>query len=524
MNDDSNRDAGRGIGDVDGLFSERPGGALGPREAGAAAQDGNAADAAAAAAASGAPKDAAVAKHRAAKQARVRARREEMRRKQAAARGLGEQQADAGERGADNSAAADAKLRADAAPPKRPGKGSALPALRPDIKPDTPALRAERVEAIRRDLVRRRRRKGVGMLFKLWLFVMVPTMLVGAFFWFEASDLYKSESTFVVRSAGGAGGGSGGGILGALMGGGGGSLSDPVAVQTFAQSRDVLTRLDADHAWIAHFQDPALDYFHRLQPDATFEDAFKAYRGLVSISYDPTEGIVEMAVVASDPYDAQRFNQAIIDYAEEMVDRLSDRLQRDAVADAEASFEDSRKELTEAQLAFAEAQKQSEVFSVESEVTAKMTLIGQLEALREEEKSRLASLLRVTTQSDARVSSKQARIGSLSEQIAALRANIAGNRSDEQTLADINAEMIAARLNVETNTAIFAAALERLKVVEAEAAQKQRYLETVSSPSLPDEANYPKKLEMTALAFLGFLGFYIIASLTLSLIREQASI
>ena len=108
--------------------------------------------------------EAAVAAHKAAKRERVRRRRE------AAQQGKG-----------------------DGGGGNRPGKGSALPALRPDLKPDTPALRAERVEAIRRDLVRRRRRKGGGMLLKLWLFVFLPTCFVAWFLWFKASELYQSE-------------------------------------------------------------------------------------------------------------------------------------------------------------------------------------------------------------------------------------------------------------------------------------------------------------------------------------------
>ncbi|MEM7190514.1 MAG: hypothetical protein AAF439_12955 [Pseudomonadota bacterium] len=519
MSEDSTRDPERGRApeDMDGLFAERPGGRSGRRDA--EGQGPSAEGESGTLPKPPAPLDEeAVAKHRAAKQARVRARREEMRRKQAATQGFSGPPG-GGQGGGQGGGPG---MRPDGTPKR--GKGSALPALRPDIKPDTPALRAERVEAIRRDLVRRRRRKGMGMLFKLWLFVVMPTIAVAAFLWYEASDLYTSEASFVVRSAEGAGGGAGGGILGALMGGGSGSLSDPIAVQTYALSRDVLTRLDADHAWIAHFQDPSLDFFHRLPSGATFEDAFKAYQGLISVSYDPTEGIIEMTVVASDPYDAQRFNQAVIGYAEEMVDQLSDRIQRDAVVDAEAYMDKAQKDLRDAQLALAEAQKQSEVFSVESEVSAKMGLISQLEAAREEEKSRVASLLRVTSDQDARVRAKQARIVSLTEQIDALRANIAGNRSNEQTLADINATRITAQLNVETNMAIFTSALERLEIARAEAARKHRYLETVAAPSLPDEANYPKKPELTALAFLGLLGFYIIGSLTLSLIREQASI
>ena len=84
--------------------------------------------------------------------------------------------------------------------------------------------------------------------------------------------------------------------------------------------------------------------------------------------------------------------------------------------------------------------------------------------------------------------------------------------------------MVTAKLEVETKMAIFASALERLEIARTEASRQHRYLAIVSRPSLPDKANHPKKLELTALAFLGFLGFYIIGSLTVSLIREQASI
>ncbi|MFK7945633.1 MAG: hypothetical protein AB8B85_22365 [Paracoccaceae bacterium] len=446
----------------------------------------------------------AIAKHRAAKEARIRQR---MKQREGAAAGV------------------EARVNgpADAQPKKGP-KGSALPALRPDLKADTPALRAERVEAIRRDLVRRRRRKGGGMLVKLWLFVLLPTVIVAWFMWFKASELYKSDSQFMVQSASG-GSSGGGGLLSSFLGGGGGGIFDPNAVYSYIYSRDVLKRLDAEHGWVAHFQQPQLDYWHRLPADASFEAAYQYYTEYTTVSYDPSEGMLELSMVAADPESAYRFSTAIIGYAEEMVNRLSERIQADAVRDADGNLVDAEERLRQAQQSVAELQKALDTFTVEGEVAAEMQIIGGMEVELEALRGRQANLLRVTGRSDPRVQRISNQIETLQSQIANRRQNLTGNSTEDETsLADINLAMTKARFEVEASSAIFAAAVERREVANANARRQGRYLEMVSSPSMPDQANYPKKLETTALAFFGFLGFYIIGSLTVSLIREQASI
>jgi len=526
MSEDQNRDpeGRRDAPDIGGLFSERPGGRSGRGDAegqgDAAGQGGDGTKDGPTLAAAVPPLDEeAVAKHRAAKQARIRRRREDVRRQQAAADGKDTAGPAAPGPGPGPGPAAPAKQ-----PPKPGGKkGSALPALRPDIKPDTPALRAERVEAIRRDLVRRRRRKGGGMLLKLWLFVLLPTLAVAWFLWFEAANLYKSESSFVVQSSDAGAAGGGGGLLGAFLGGGGGSLYDPIAVQTYILSRDVLRKLDADHGWIAHFQDPDLDFWHGLPPGATFEDAYSHYQQMVTVSYDPTEGIIEMAMIAADPETARRFSDAVIGYAEERVDQLTDRLQRDSVANAERYLAEAEVDWQRAQAELAKVQKEAEIFSVEGEVSAKMSLMTSLQGQLAELEGKLANLLRVTGASDPRVQRLEQQVATKQAQVAELRASIAGEGRQE-TLADANSALMTAKLGVETAALKFNSALEQLRIARASAENQTRYLSIVTRPSLPDEANFPKKPEMTALAFLAFLGFYIIGSLTISLIREQASI
>ena len=448
--------------------------------------------------------DDAIAKHRAAKEARIRKRLEEKREAAELRENREQRRRETGRGG-----------------PKT-GPGSALPALRPEFKADTPALRAERVEAIRRDLVRRRRRKGGGMLLKLWLFVALPTALVAWFLWFKASDLYASESKFLVQSAESSGG-QVGGLLGGLLGGGG--AYDPNAVQTYLYSRDVLRLLDSEHAWIAHFQQPELDYLHRIESDASFEAAYSHFQDMIEVSFDPTEGIIEMSIVAADPESAQRFNAAVIGYAEEMVNRLSDRIQADAVRDAELNLVNSEERLRRAQETVAELQKHLDTFSVEGEVSAELGIIAGMEVELEALKGRLTNLRRVTSEADPRVERIRNQVETLEAQIADRREGITGDgTADEASLTEINLALTKARFEVEASTASFAAAVERREIAVANARRQGRYLEMVSSPSMPDEANYPEKPQLTALAFLGFLGFYIIGSLTISLIREQASI
>ncbi|MBY8974770.1 hypothetical protein KHP62_03055 [Rhodobacteraceae bacterium NNCM2] len=408
---------------------------------------------------------------------------------------------------------------------RQPGqkKRSALPALRKEMQPDTPALRAERVEAIRRDLVKRRRRKGAGMLARLFFFVLVPTMVVAWFLWERATPFYESVSTFTVQSADGGVTGSGGGLLSKFMGARTGG-NDPVAVQSFIMSRDVLERLNEDFDFNAHYQNPNFDFWNRLKPDATLEQAFDYYQRVVNVSFDPSEGVLEMTVRAATPVDAQLFSEAIIGYAEQMVDRLSDPIRQATLRDAEQSLEDAEARLKEAQETQAELREQLNIFSVEVEVTKEMEIISALEIELESLSGKLTNLRKVTSESDPRVERLASQVETLQAQIAARQEKLTGAQLTGNSLADTNVALQSANFEVTAAMTLFSSAIESYELAKLDAARQHRYLAMIVKPSLPDAPGYPKKFQTTALAFLIFLGGYVLLSLTFSLIREQASI
>jgi capsular polysaccharide transport system permease protein len=158
--------------------------------------------------------------------------------------------------------------------------------------------RAREIMRMQREIVRRRRRRIAQLIARLAFFVMLPTLITGYYYYRIATPMYESHTEFVIQQAQPQGAGAG---LGGLFSGTSFATSqDSIAVQGYLQSREAMLRLDNDAGFIAHFQDPNIDPLQRLDPDATVEDAFKTFKRNVKMSYDPTEGIVKMHVVAAD--------------------------------------------------------------------------------------------------------------------------------------------------------------------------------------------------------------------------------
>ena len=62
------------------------------------------------------------------------------------------------------------------------------------------------------------------------------------------------------------------------------------------------------------------------------------FRRMVLIGFVPTEGVVRMEASTADPAAAARFSSALIAYAEERVDKLTNRLRDDQMSGTAESF------------------------------------------------------------------------------------------------------------------------------------------------------------------------------------------
>jgi capsular polysaccharide transport system permease protein len=374
---------------------------------------------------------------------------------------------------------------------------------------------------IQRDITRRRRRKLIALLARLAVFVMLPTFLAGYYFYVIATPMYATNSEFVIQQASPQTGAPGLGNL--FQGTAMATQQDSMTVQSYLTSRAAMLRLDADHGFKAHFSQQSIDPLQRLDPDATNEAAFALYRKNVRISYDPTEGILKMEVIAADPATSQLFSEALIRYAEEQVDQLTQRLREDQMAGARANFEAAQQRRAEALAHWLRIQSEVQQIDPVGETAARTQQISALETERQRLQLELQTRLSVPRPNEAQVNALRSQIANIESLIADLRTQMTQDTLDGSSLAAKNTELRLAEENYAFETLRVQQAQTQLEAAQIEANRQVRYLETGVEPIAPDEPTYPRAFENTVLAFLIFGGLYLMLSLTASILREQVT-
>lgn len=422
----------------------------------------------------------------------------------------------------------DGQQRAEAQPRlpatvRQPNVPAAAPQTAPAMAPPTldDAARAQEILRMQRDIAARRRKRLLLLFARLMAFVMLPTMLVGYYYYNVATPMYATTTLFQIQKAESA---SPAGGLGGLLGGTTfATVQDSIAVQSFLESREAMLLLDEELGLREHFSAPEIDPLNRLAPDASTEDLYALYSRNLTIGYDPTEGMVRMEVLAADPQLSAAFSQALLRYAEERVDQMSHRLRDDQMAGARESYDAAEDALASAQLRVVNLQEQTGILSSEAEVGALFNQISTFEIQLQNERLRLDELLSVDRPNQTRVEVAERNIARLEALIEELRSSMTEDASSQVSLARISSELAVAQADLQTRQLMLSQALQALEGARLEAERQSLYLTISVNPVAPDEAAFPRKLENTLLAFLIFSGIYLMLSMTASILREQVS-
>ncbi|MEM9855441.1 MAG: capsule biosynthesis protein [Pseudomonadota bacterium] len=387
---------------------------------------------------------------------------------------------------------------------------------------DPVAQRAEAILSIQRDIAKRRRRRMMLLFSRLAIFVGLPTFAFGYYFAFLATPQYATTSAFLIQqNEASAGGGAG---LGGLFGSNQlATVQDSIAVQGYLTSREAMLRLNQDFGFKSHFQDPEFDAITRLSEDATNEDAYKVYKRNVKIGYDPTEGIIDMEVIAGSPDASQTFSNALMQYAEEQISDLSLRLRNDQMRGARESYADAERKRETAISRLVQLQTDLGEVDATGVIAAAQARIGSFETELEQKRIELQSLLANRRPNQGRVEGLEADIRFLEDSIATQKARLTQASDGAESLASIQAQIQVAQIDLQTRDAMLQQALQALEAARISADRQVRYIAISTPPTAPDTPTYPRVFENTFLAFLVFSGIYLMVSLTASILREQVS-
>ncbi len=359
------------------------------------------------------------------------------------------------------------------------------------------------------------RLKSVNPLFAA--LVILPTLIASLYFGIFASEIYVSESRFIVRSP------SKPNLspLGVVLGGGSlvGASEESEAVTEFLTSRQGLASINDDGYAARAWGNPSIFWFDRFARFGgdTGEDLFKYYLGKVSAEDSTSTMVTVLSVQSFDPQTAQTINRRLLEKSEVLVNELSDRARRDAISFAEAALARARQQAQGAALALATFRDREGVIDPELQVSAGLQMISKLQDQLIAAQTQLLQLQTYTPQA-SQIPYLRTQIRSLEREIADQTAQLAGGNGSLSSASVRYQELKLASEYAERQLGITLSAYQE---AQAEARRKQAYVERISNPSLPDDAAFPRRLRNILATFVLGLLAWGVASMLLVGIREH---
>lgn len=330
-------------------------------------------------------------------------------------------------------------------------------------------------------------------------FVVIPTVCSVVYFGVIASNVYISESRFIVRTPDKPSM-TGVGVM--LKNAGFSNASDEAyAANDFILSRDALEAINAKDYFRNSYSDHGISVFNRFDPlhiSPTFESLYKYFKGKVKADDNATTGITTLTVRAYNPVDARKFNEELLEMAEATVNRLNNRARDDLILFATREVQDCEENAQKAAIALAAYRNSHDVIDPEKQATTQLQTLSKFEDTLIATRAQLSTMQR-TAASNPGVKVLQNRIESLSREMAAAQTKIMGQ---DTSLASKASEYQGLILADEIAAKELTAAVASLNQAQTEARRQQSYVERIAQPSLPDAPGEPYRVRDVIATFL----------------------
>ncbi len=353
------------------------------------------------------------------------------------------------------------------------------------------------------------------------LLVVAPTLLAALYYGFIASDVYVSESRFVIKSADQKR--SQMSTLANLVQTTGlsGGQEQANEVLTYVRSRDALRALEKKVDARSKFSSSQADIFSRFPrpfSEESFESLFKFYNNMVDARVDSETGTALIRVEAFTPRDAYVINRELLELSEALVNRLNARAQTKGVAEAERQVKLATDRAKKARVELSRYRNEQELIDPGKQAVGVIEIANNMIAQRATLEAQLDLMQRVAPRNPS-IPALQNRINALSTQIASQDGRVVGTGNGiASKMGGYENLLVEQEFATQSMTAANAALVQ----ARSEAQRQQFYLERVVDPNIPDMALLPKRLLSTIVTAAAAASLYFIAWMFIVGILEHA--
>lgn len=346
--------------------------------------------------------------------------------------------------------------------------------------------------------------------------VVAPTLIAALYFFLFASDVFTSESRFMVRAPGRP---VPTGIASLLIGGDSSGGSDVSAVREYSTSRDALKQLDKGGKIREIYNRPEIDFLSGLDGfgKTSFEDTYGYFGKKISIENINKSSVTILRVQAFRAEDAKWVNEQLLRQSELLVNRLNQRSRFDTVRNAEQDVAKARDRSQQAALALAAFRNRYGIIDPDKQSMVSLQMIAKLQDEIISTKTMLAQTLRLAP-INPQIEVYRSRIATLEAEVTNQSKMLTGGQS---SLAGKNTEYASLMLESQFADRLLTAAMASLENAHNEFRRQQVYIERVSQPDAPDEATRPRRVRSVAAVFLTALVAWGIIVMLLAALREH---
>ncbi|WP_136808919.1 sugar transporter [Desulfosediminicola flagellatus] len=350
--------------------------------------------------------------------------------------------------------------------------------------------------------------------------VIFPFLTCCCYYGFIASDRYVGESKVIIKQADTSSSSS---FDIPLLGSGtSADMKDTQLIREFILSRDMLHHLDTTIALRKHYQSKEADILSRLWENDSQEAFLKFYRKHLTVDYDDVSGVLSIRAQAFHPDFAQQIVKIVQKHSEEYINQIGHRLANEQVNFVQTELERASKHLRQSKQHIRLFQEQYQLFSPEQESGAKLKVVNELEAELTRQRAAINNLRSYMNDSAADVMALNAQITALETQLAVERKKLVG--TGNSNFSGINSQYAELLLDLEFATDLYKASLMSLEQARIEAYRKLKHLVVVDSPSLAEEAEFPKRFFNLTNILAVLLVFYGFCKITIATIREHRDV
>lgn len=350
--------------------------------------------------------------------------------------------------------------------------------------------------------------------------IALPLALASIYLTLFAADRYVSESTIALQhTSNDASAVPGAALL--LAGLNTPSREETLYVRQYMRSLGLLKALDAKLGLRKHYEAQNLDLLTRLWDGTSQEGFLDYYRKRVEVSMDDLSSTLTLRVQGFDPAFAQQLNRAVLEESERFVNEMSHRLAREKLGFAEGELARAAERLQQAKvdvLAFQDKNKLLDP-TVQAEASGRVT--AELQASITKSEADLRSLRTFLNEDSYQVKALRTQIEATRAQLEIERARATGSGKQSDRLGALTIEFQGMKLKADFALDAYKLALAAVENARIDATRKLKSLVVIEPATLPETAEYPRRLYSLATLLVGCLLLYGVVRLVIATIREH---